>query len=75
VKGHDEEEQEAVMGSSFSEENEQRRALMEAIFREHFTEVHRYISNKVRQPSFFGKQEKILVKNEKIHVKNLRIHA
>src|SRR5258708_4154023 len=38
------------MGSSFSEENEKRRALMEAIFREHFTEVHRYISNKVRQP-------------------------
>src|SRR6266446_3940807 len=38
------------MGSSFSEENEQRRALMEAILREHFTEVHRYISNKVRQP-------------------------
>ena len=50
MKGHDEEEQEAVMGSSFSKENEQRRALMEAIFREHFTEVHRYISNKVRQP-------------------------
>ena len=38
------------MGSSFSEENERRRALMEAIFRKHFTEVHRYISNKVRQP-------------------------
>src|SRR5258707_14338434 len=38
------------MGSSFSEENEQRRALMEAIFREHFREVYRYISNKVRQP-------------------------
>ena len=38
------------MGSFFSEEDEQRRTLMEAIFREHFTEVHRYISNKVRQP-------------------------
>src|SRR2546422_155456 len=38
------------MGSPFSEENERRRALMEAMFREHFTEVHRYISNKVRQP-------------------------
>ncbi len=38
------------MGSSFSEEHERRRALMEAIFREHFTEVHRYISGKVRQP-------------------------
>ena len=38
------------MGSSFSEEHERRRALMEAIFREHFTEVHRYISSKVRQP-------------------------
>lgn len=50
MKGHDEEEQEADMGSSFSEENERRRALMEAIFREHFTEVHRYISSKVRQP-------------------------
>ena len=50
MKGHDEEEQEAAMGSPFSEENERRRALMEAMFREHFTEVHRYISNKVRQP-------------------------
>jgi DNA-directed RNA polymerase specialized sigma24 family protein len=50
VKGHDEEEQEAAMGSSFSEEHERRRALMEAFFREHFTEVHRYISSKVRQP-------------------------
>jgi len=38
------------MGSSFSEEHERRRALMEAFFREHFTEVHRYISSKVRQP-------------------------
>ncbi len=50
MKGYDEEEQEAAMGSSFSEEHERRRALMEAIFREHFTEVHRYISSKVRQP-------------------------
>lgn len=50
MKGYDEEEQEEDMGSSFSEENERRRALMEAIFREHFTEVHRYISSKVRQP-------------------------
>lgn len=38
------------MRSFFSEEDERRRTLMEAIFREHFTEVHRYISNKVRQP-------------------------
>jgi DNA-directed RNA polymerase specialized sigma24 family protein len=43
-------EQEAAMGGSFSEEDERRRALMEAIFREHFTAVHRSISNKVRQP-------------------------
>jgi RNA polymerase sigma factor (sigma-70 family) len=50
VKGYDGEEQEAAMGSSFSEEHERRRALMEAFFREHFTEVHRYISSKVRQP-------------------------
>ncbi len=33
-----------------SDEDEQRRGLMEAIFREHFTAVHRYISHKVRQP-------------------------
>lgn len=38
------------MESPFSEEAEQRRALMEAIFRGHWTSVHRYISNKVRQP-------------------------
>ena len=38
------------MGLSFSEEDERRRALMEAIFREHFSDVHRYISSKVRQP-------------------------
>ena len=50
MKGYDEEEQEAVMGVSFSDENGRRRALMEAIFREHFTEVHRYISSKVKQP-------------------------
>ena len=38
------------MESPFSEEAERRRALMEAIFRGHWTSVHRYISNKVRQP-------------------------
>src|SRR5258708_27753883 len=38
------------MRLSSSDEDEQRRELMEAIFREHFTAVHRYISNKVRQP-------------------------
>ncbi len=38
------------MESLFSEEAERRRALMEAIFRGHWTSVHRYISNKVRQP-------------------------
>src|SRR6266487_3708159 len=43
-------EQEAVMGKTFSGEDEQRRALMEAIFREHFIAVHGYIANKVRQP-------------------------
>jgi RNA polymerase sigma factor (sigma-70 family) len=37
------------MGKAFSDEDERRRALMEAIFREHFSAVHRYISNKVRQ--------------------------
>jgi DNA-directed RNA polymerase specialized sigma24 family protein len=38
------------MESPFSEEAERRRALMEAIFRGHWTSVHRYISHKVRQP-------------------------
>ncbi len=38
------------MGESFSQEDERRRALMETIFQEHFIAVHRYISNKVRQP-------------------------
>jgi RNA polymerase sigma factor (sigma-70 family) len=42
-------EQKAAMGKTFSDEDEQRRTLMEAIFREHFGAVHRYISNKVRQ--------------------------
>lgn len=37
------------MGRSFSDEDERRRTLIEAIFREHFSAVHRYISNKVRQ--------------------------
>jgi RNA polymerase sigma factor (sigma-70 family) len=37
------------MGLSFSEKDEQRRALMETIFREHSTEVHAFISNKVRR--------------------------
>jgi RNA polymerase sigma factor (sigma-70 family) len=54
VKDLDEEEQEVAMESSFSEENEQRNALMEAMFREHYTAVHRYISNKVRQPDVAG---------------------
>ncbi len=43
-------EHEAAMGGSFSDEDERRRALMDAIFREHFTAVHRSIANKVRQP-------------------------
>ena len=38
------------MGSSFSHKDEQRRALMETIFREHYMEVHAFISNKVRRP-------------------------
>src|SRR5260370_38961031 len=38
------------MGSFFSEEHERRRTLMETLFREHWTSVHRYISSKVRQP-------------------------
>ena len=50
MKGLDEKKQEVEMGLSFSEEDERRRALMEAIFREHFSDVHRYISSKVRQP-------------------------
>lgn len=36
------------MEKTFSDEDEQRRALMEAIFREHFIAIHRYISNKVK---------------------------
>src|ERR1700730_15449669 len=43
-------EHKAAMEGSFSAEDERRRVLMEAIFRKHFTAVHRYISNKVRQP-------------------------
>lgn len=38
------------MEMSFSGKDEQRRALMETIFREHHSEVHAFISNKVRQP-------------------------
>jgi RNA polymerase sigma factor (sigma-70 family) len=38
------------MRRSFSEKDEQRQALMETIFREHYTELHSFISNKVRQP-------------------------
>jgi len=38
------------MEMSFSGKDEQRRVLMETIFREHYTEVHVFISNKVRQP-------------------------
>lgn len=37
------------MKLAFSDEEEQRRRLMEAIFREHFTAVHRYITGKVGQ--------------------------
>jgi RNA polymerase sigma factor (sigma-70 family) len=37
------------MGSSFSEEEVARRARMEALFREHFAEVYRYIYSKVKQ--------------------------
>lgn len=39
-----------TMRLSSSNEDEQRRVLMEAIFREHYTAIHSYISNKVRQP-------------------------
>ncbi len=38
------------MELSFFEKEEQQRALMETIFREHYTEIHSFISNKVRQP-------------------------
>lgn len=38
------------MERSFSEKDEQRRTLMENIFREHYTEIHAFLSNKVRQP-------------------------
>ncbi|BCL83877.1 sigma-70 family RNA polymerase sigma factor [Ktedonobacteria bacterium brp13] len=38
------------MGLSFSEKDGRHRALMETLFREHYTEVHSFISNKVRQP-------------------------
>jgi RNA polymerase sigma factor (sigma-70 family) len=38
------------MGWSFSEKDEQRRALMETLFREHYAGVHSFLSNKVRQP-------------------------
>src|SRR5581483_11857686 len=34
----------------FSEKEKQRRALMETIFREHYTEVHSFLSNKVSLP-------------------------
>jgi RNA polymerase sigma factor (sigma-70 family) len=44
------EECKTAMGLSFSEKDEQRRALMETIFREHSTEIHTFISNKVRRP-------------------------
>ena len=37
------------MGLSFSGKDEQRRALMETVFREHYTEIHSFISHKVRQ--------------------------
>ncbi len=37
-------------GAFSNEEDERRRTLMEAIFREHFAAVHRYISGRVRQP-------------------------
>jgi len=50
VKDYDKEGQAAAMRLSSSDKDEQRRELMEAIFREHFTAVHRYISNKVRKP-------------------------
>lgn len=38
------------MAESFSQEDERRRALMDAVFREHFVALHHYISDKVRQP-------------------------
>ncbi|GCE11810.1 RNA polymerase sigma factor [Tengunoibacter tsumagoiensis] len=37
------------MGRSFSEQDEQRRVLIETIFREHYTEIHSFLFNKVRQ--------------------------
>src|SRR6266700_746325 len=37
------------MGSSFSEEEAARRARMEALFREHFADLYRYIYSKVKQ--------------------------
>jgi len=43
-------EYKAAMGLSFSGKEEQRRALMETIFREHYTEIHSFLSNKIRQP-------------------------
>jgi RNA polymerase sigma factor (sigma-70 family) len=50
VNSYHREEYKTAMGLSFSEKNEQRRVLMETIFREHSTEVHAFISNKVRRP-------------------------
>jgi len=50
VSNYDKEELAAAMGLAFSEEEEQRRGLMEAVFREHFTAIHRYITSRVREP-------------------------
>lgn len=50
VKDYHEEDQVTTMRLSSSNEDEQRRVLMEAIFREHYTAIHSYICNKVRQP-------------------------
>jgi len=50
VNGYSRREYKAAMGLSFSGKDEQRRALMETIFREHYSEVHSFFSNKVRQP-------------------------
>jgi RNA polymerase sigma factor (sigma-70 family) len=38
------------MGDAFLQDDEQRRALMDAMFRVHFSAVHRYIARRVNQP-------------------------
>jgi RNA polymerase sigma factor (sigma-70 family) len=43
-------EEETTMAATFSQEDERRRALIEEMFRTHFTAVHRYISRQIQQP-------------------------